>query len=280
MNRRFATFSCSLAPFTRLGSLAALAAATALCTGCADDVAEPYQLSHPRVLAIRAEPAVIPAGATARLDVLFSDGASPPRLATAEELTFTLPPELEELQLGPQLAGLLVREPQGWVVRSPDEATLAAARAQLELPAGAAVPLPIDVAVDGASDSPDAEPLLAQKIVSFGTIVGNPEPPVLTLDDQQITDGVRIPHGAELSLSAAVPAAATDSPLAEPPGEITYRWFASFGELRRYTQPLALITAESDERGPGSLLVIARTAAGGVSWTLVAAEVTDHPPAQ
>jgi hypothetical protein len=273
MNRRFATFSCSLATFS---SLAALAAASALCTGCADDVAEPYQLTHPRVLAIRAEPAVIPAGTTARLDVLFTDGAAPPRLATTEELTFTLPPELDQ----PALAGLLAREPQGWVVRSPDEATLAAARAQLELPAGAPVPLPIDVAVDGASHSPNAEPLLAQKIVSFGTIVGNPEPPVLTLDDQQITDGVRIPHGAELALSAAMPAAATDSPLAEPAGEITYRWFASFGELRRYTQPLALLTAESDERGPGSLLVIARTAAGGVSWTLVAAEVTEHPPPQ
>lgn len=270
MNRRLATFSFSLATF---GSLAALAAASALATGCADDVAEPYQLSHPRVLAIRTEPAVIPAGTTARLDVLFTDGASPPRLATAEELTFSLPPELDELQLGPQLAGLLVREPQGWVVRSPDEATLAVARAQLELPAGAAIPLPIDVAL--RTERPTAEPLLAQKIVSFGTIVGNPEPPVLTLDDQQITDGVRIPHGAELSLSAAMPAAATDSPLAEPLGEISYRWFASFGELRRYTQPLALITAEPDERGAGSLLVIARTAAGGVSWTLVAAEVTD-----
>lgn len=256
---RSASFSISFAAF---GSLAALAVLSTLCSGCADDVAEPYHLTHPRVLAIRTEPAVIPASATARLDVLFTDGAAPPRLATPDELTFSLPAELDR----PELRGLVAREAEAWVVRSPDEATLAAARAELSLPDGAPIPLPIDVAIRPATAT--QTPLLAQKGLTFGTIVGNPEPPVLTLSDQQITDGVRIPHGAELALAAAVP-------LAEPSGEITYRWFASFGELRRYTQPLALITAESDERGPGSLLVIARTPAGGVSWKLVAAEVTD-----
>lgn len=261
MNHRFTSFSFSLS-FAAVGSLAAVAVVSSLCGGCADDVAEPYHLTHPRVLAIRTEPAVIPAGVTARLDVLYTDGASPPRLATADELSVSLPAELDR----PELAQLVSREAEAWVVRGPDEATLAAARAELSLPAGAPIPLPIDVALRPATAT--QTPLLAQKVLTFGTIVGNPEPPVLTLDDQQITDGVNVPHGAELPLTAAVP-------LAEPPEEISYRWFASFGELRRYTQPLALITAEADERGPGSLLVIARTPAGGVSWTLIAAEVTD-----
>ncbi len=61
----------------------ALAALAALLSACGDEVAEPYQLGHPRLLAIRTEPAVLPPGSEARLDALFTDGSAPPRLATA-----------------------------------------------------------------------------------------------------------------------------------------------------------------------------------------------------
>lgn len=275
----------SLAGILALGLAVAVAALTA---GCGDEIAEPYELGHPRLLAIRTEPAVIPpsrgAGAggdgvsEGKLDALFTDGETPPRLAEADELTVELAEELlsglGELARA-QLRGLIERRADGWHVRAPDEAALQAARVALGVPEGAPVALPLEVTVEPASaELPGSQvgPLRAQKLVSFGTFVGNPEPPELVIGEQPVATRVAIPRGAEVTLRAALPPAA----LAGPPDDATYRWFASFGEVRHYTQPLALISAESGDGGSeGGILVVARTAAGGVSWKFVAAEVTD-----
>lgn len=265
-----------LASLLTFGALATLAALASLAAGCADDIAEPYELGHARLLAIRTEPAVLPpssatAPSEASLDVLFTDGvAAAPRLATAAELTLALPAALDR----PELRALLERRADGWHLRAPDEATLQAARAELALPEGAPVSLPIEVTVTPADGA--AAPLHAQKLVTFGTFVGNPEPPRLHISDQPVPSAlearVAIPHGAEVALRAELPAEA----LAGPPDDVTYRWFSTFGELRYYTQPLALISAEADERDhTGGILVVARTPAGGVSWKFVATEVTD-----
>jgi hypothetical protein len=245
-------------------SLAALAAVASLLGGCADDVAEPYELTHPRILAIRTEPAVLPAGSEGRLDVLFTDGVTPPRLATADEISLSLDPALDEALGHPDPATLFTRGRAGeggWQLRAPDEATLAAVRAQLGLAAGAAVPLPVDVQITSSTAS-----LRAQKAVSFGTFVGNPDPPRISIADQPVAATASLPSGSEISLHAEVPAAS----LAGPADDVTYRWFSSIGELRRYTQALALIETNAEEAGrEATLLVVARTPAGGVSWNFV-----------
>lgn len=252
-------------------TLSVAAAAASLLGGCADDVAEPYELTHPRVLAIRTEPAVLPAGSDGRLDVLFTDGSAPPRLATAGELALALAPAIDEALGHPDPATLFTRERDGWRLHAPDEATLAAARAQLGLAAGAAVPLPVDVTVDLTLDATRdpaaaAAPLMAQKVVSFGTFVGNPDAPQISIAGQPATATTSLPSGSEVSLRAEVPAAS----LAGPPDDVTYRWFSSVGELRHYTQPLALIETDAEEASrEATLLVVARTQAGGVSWNFV-----------
>lgn len=126
--------------------------------------------------------------------------------------------------------------------------------------------------------------------------MGNPEPPLPTFAGQRLPEEsagsradpsrgptsapLRLPHDPALALAAELPscraraAEPPATPPAEPSAEISYRWFASFGEVRHYTQPLATISAEAEDRGmTGSLLVVARTPAGGVSWKLVAVTV-------
>lgn len=243
-------------------SLSIAAAAASLLGGCADDVAEPYELTHPRLLAIRTEPAVLPADRDGRLDVLFTDGLAPPRLATADEISLSLPPAIAEALGHPDPATLFTRDRDGWQLHAPDEATLAAARTQLGLAADAAVPMPLDVTVTPAT----AAPLMAQKAVSFGTFVGNPDAPKISIADLPASGSASLPSGSEISLHAEVPAAS----LAGPPDDVTYRWFSSVGELRHYTQPLALIETDAEEAGrEATLLVVARTPAGGVSWNFV-----------
>lgn len=251
-------------------SLALIAAAASLCGGCADDVAEPYQLNHPRVLAIRTEPAAIPAEGEARLEVLFTDGASPPRLAAPGELEVRLSPAVPA-----ELASLLSREADGWRVRAPDEATLDLARAQLGLAAAAAVPLPLELDLQLSSESAS---LMAQKVVALGTFVGNPEPPQITIGDRPATAETAVPTGSEISLRASLAGergGEEDGGPAGPLDDVTYRWFSSAGELRRYTQPLALLETSAAEAGAlATVLVVARTPAGGVSWALAAVRPT------
>lgn len=255
------TFSC----------LAVVAAAASLCGGCADDVAEPYQLTHPRVLAIRTEPAAIPAEGEARLEVLFTDGVSPPRLAAPGELEVRLSPAVPA-----ELASLLSREADGWRVRAPDEATLDLARAQLGLASEAAVPLPLELDLELSSESAS---LMAQKVVPLGTFVGNPEAPQIIIGDQPAAAETAVPIGSEISLRASLEGAEaggedTGGP-AGPLDDVTYRWFSSAGELRRYTQPLALLETSAAEAGAlATLVVVARTPAGGVSWAFAAVRPT------
>lgn len=253
-------------------SLAVIAAASSLCSGCADDVAEPYQLTHPRVLAICTEPAAIPAEGEASLEVLFTDGASPPRLASPGELAVRLSPAVPA-----ELASLLSREADGWRVRAPDEATLALARAQLGLAAEAAVPLPLDLQLDLQLASESAS-LMAQKVVALGTFVGNPAPPQITIGDRPATAETAVPAGSEISLHASLEGAGSGGEEAGGPAgpldDVTYRWFSSAGELRRYTQPLALLETSAEAGALATVLVVARTPAGGVSWAFATVRPT------
>lgn len=52
-----------------------------LLVGCAD-VAQPFELDHARVMAIRVDPPTVPAGEPARIEVLVTDAEHGPHLAT------------------------------------------------------------------------------------------------------------------------------------------------------------------------------------------------------
>jgi hypothetical protein len=244
-----------------ISSAAATLAAMAwtLGAGCAGDVAEPYQLDHARILAVRTEPAQLGPGARATLDALFTDSTATPRLATADELTVALPPELDR----PELRALLSTTPEGVRLQAPDAGTLAQLRAALAVPEGELLRLPLTVRVRSADGV-----LHAQKLVAFGATLANPPPPTVAVD------GATVAPGAEAVLSAS-----RETSLEVTTGDelSAVRWFSSTGALRRYTQPTAWFSADDDDAAdsagpgasPGHLAVVLRTAAGGVSWRVL-----------
>lgn len=222
---------------------AALAAATL--GACADDVAQPYELDHARVLAVRTDPAQLGPGDRGVLEVLTTDAAAAPRLARADELEVSLAPELDRPELS-GLQGLLVSSPEGWAVHAPDAATLARARAALGLAAEAAVPLPLQLRVHGVDGV-----LEAQKVVLLGARAPNPPPPEIVISERAATAG-ETERALEIS---AMPSGASA------------RWFAWPGELASYTRPAATWTLSAQERAAAGLVaVVVRTADGGVAW--------------
>lgn len=224
--------------------------------GCSDEIAEPFQLDHARILAIRLDPAVLPPESTAALDVLFTDSSARPRLATPEQIDVSLPPELDRAEL----RTVLRRSRDGWRIDSPDTATLLAVRAALGTADNDPVLLPIEIEIRSEDG-----PLYAQKLVAFGAVATNPAPPQLRVQNGNVDDMARIPLADDVALEV------------QSAGEtISYRWFSSLGEMRRYTQPQATISLDAADRGrSGYLAVVARTSAGGVSWKIVTFEVTD-----
>lgn len=243
-------------------SLASALALTALhlCAGCAGDVAEPYQLEHARILAVRAEPAQLGPGDVATLQALFTDSSAVPRLAAPAELEVSLPPELDRPELV-ALRGLLSRTAGGYQLHAPDAATLAQVRTALGVPADQPLTLTLDVQVRSADGV-----LRAQKQVRLGSTVANPAPPGLMVAGDQIAGDttLRVAAGAETALTVSA-----------PPDMATVRWFSSAGELRGYTQPAAWLTTDAqDAAASGHLAVVIRDVAGGVAWRVLALQVT------
>lgn len=223
-----------------------------LLASCADDVAQPYQLDHARILAVRTDLAQLGPLDRSALEVLFTDSSAAPTLASPTQLEVRLAPELDELAR-PELAPLLVSSSDGWAVQAPDAATLDQARAALGLPAGQPLPLPLTLRVRTADGV-----LEAQKVVLLGTRLPNPQPPQLALEERAAG------QDSELSLEALA-----------MPAEASVRWFAWPGELSSYTQPAATWTLSPSERPDARLAVVVRTPDGGVTWqvrTLPAAQ--------
>lgn len=222
----------------RLPSLSLLS--LALLAACADDVAQPYQLDHARILAVRTDLAQLGPLDRSTLEVLVTDSTAAPYLASPAQLEVRLAPELAR----PELAPLLVASPDGWAVHAPDAATLAQARLALGLPAEEPLPLPLSLRVHTSDGI-----LEAQKVVLLGAHLPNPPPPELSLAERAV--GL----DTELSLEALA-----------MPADASVRWFAWPGELTSYTQPSATWTLSPDERAQARLALVLRTPDGGVAW--------------
>ncbi|MEO8704543.1 MAG: hypothetical protein ABI867_31100 [Kofleriaceae bacterium] len=216
----------------RLWLLAVLAAC--------EDVPQPFDLDHARVMAVRIEPPAIAAGATARIDVLVTDSSAEPREAGPDAIAV-------------DAHGLaLARDAGGWTVTAPDEAGLVQLRAALAVPAAAPLVVPIELVVD----TPDG-PLVAQKTIELGAAAENPAPPAITLDGA-LADPLAIPLDRRSFLGVDP----------EDPA-LAYRWFSSVGDLVGYTRAEARI--EPDTAAAGLIIVVVRDQAGGTAWTIVPA---------
>ncbi|MDQ3366728.1 MAG: hypothetical protein M3680_14985 [Myxococcota bacterium] len=216
--------------------------------GC-DDVPQPFDLDHARVMGVQIEPPAIPAEAIARVAVLVTDSTEMPRVAAPAELAITLPAGIPS----PELAALITVTPEGWQVQAPPAETLAAIRAALGLAADAELVVPLELAIETADGT-----LRAQKTITLGASAANPAAPTITLDGAVAPIALREGTDATLGVTAPDPA-------------LTYRWFSSVGDLVGFTRAEARV--EPAAPGAGSIVLVVRDERGGTAWTFAAANV-------
>jgi hypothetical protein len=209
-----------------------------LLAACTSDVDPPWQLDHDRIIAVRATPPHIPAGATAKLDLFVGHKGAP---------TSTQPPDATMVVSPKSLADVVT----GDTVTAPTEDRLAAARTELGLPAGAPVPLEVGVGVASLEKA-------ATKTVWLGDSADNP-----TLDGLMI-DGAPAPAAGTM---LTVPGL-TDIRLfvdADDSVDIV-NWLTSCGSMHDFDLHNAYLRVEKDDPMTGELSVVVRDNHGGVAW--------------
>lgn len=229
----------------RLVLLAALAA-------CNADIDEPWQLEHDRIIAVRATPPAIMPGETTTIDLLAGYDANPAAERGPDFVQVVSPTSFADLV---QPGG-----PGVWTVTAPSEERLAAARTELNIPAGMPVPLRVGVAAAWPTPvmSPEGNGFAALKVVWLGISAANP-----TLDGLTV-NGVEAPAGTEL----VVPKAEKVPLFVDANDEVDIvNWLSSAGTMHDYDLHAAYLTfTDPEDKLEGQLAVVRRDALGGVAW--------------
>ncbi|HWU86993.1 MAG TPA: hypothetical protein VN253_06945 [Kofleriaceae bacterium] len=208
--------------------------------GCTDELDPPWQLDHDRIVAVRATPPALQPGEHATLDALIS---------LAGQKTSERPPELATVVSPMSLAGAVEFTGGAWVATAPDEAKLAAVRAELKLSAEMPVPLVIGVAYQGQA-------LFATKTIWLGMAGANP-----SLDAMMI-DGAPADTRTEVVVGSLV-----DVPLSIAADEDDHvNWLTSCGTMHDFDLPQAYLRVELEDPTTGELAVVRRDPRGGVAW--------------
>jgi len=213
-----------------------------LVAGCTDPGAEPWELAHDRVIAVRATPPHLPAGAAATIDLLVTSVVDGPSAA---------PPV--QVVAAPDTVAPLAGAVRGAQVIAPDEAALDAAREALALEPGAPVPLRI-VATAALGD----KLLVATKTVWLGDAADNPTIDEVRVGETMTTTTADAPIG-DIELEVA----------ADDADEVD--WLTSLGELSDFDDPLAHL--DVTEPGDATIAVVRRDDRGGVAWRILAIAV-------
>jgi hypothetical protein len=228
------------------GTAAWLAAIAAAATGCMGDIDPPWQLSHDRIVAVRADPPGIAAGGTSRIDALLAHKGAMTRVATPALAAVTSPASLSD-----------VLEFQGgsWVVTAPAEDRMAAARSELQLAAGAPVPLQIGVSYAGQT-------LVATKTITLGQPAANPTLDGLMIDGKPIDAAA---PSADLTVGKLV-----NVPLSVSASDADFDviWLTSCGTMHDFDLPAAYLRVETADPQAGELGIVLRDAQGGVAWKI------------
>lgn len=191
----------------------------------------PWQLAHDRVVAVRANPPHVPPGETATFEALLAHDDGP--------TTVVAPVNAAAPGAPAELFRAVHFYIDHWRVDGPDDSALAAARAELGLPADAPVPLDVLLELPG--------PLYAQKTVWLGDPHANPAPPALVYGPV-VAAGE---HSLELEVA---------------PGW-SVRWLTSCGSLDGDATSRA--THVVDAPCEGELVVVVRDPLGGVAWQIL-----------
>ncbi|CAN5915263.1 hypothetical protein BH11MYX2_BH11MYX2_05530 [soil metagenome] len=225
-----------------------LIAALAACTG---DVDEQWFLDHDRIIAVRASSPGIVTGETSTLDALVGFKGAPPA-EMSPPLAMVVSPE--------SLASTLSMTAGEWTVTAPDEAALAAARTELNLEAGAPVPLQVGVAFLATAfpARTSTDPVAALKTVWLGEHRDNP---MITGIDIDGVDGA--------TLTDVVLDYTMDTPMridASVNDGDDVNWLTSCGTEHDFDLEHSYIRIEKDDPVEGDLAVVLRKPNGGVAW--------------
>jgi hypothetical protein len=218
--------------------------------GCEDTVPV-WQLDNDRIIAVRATPPHIPAGASATFDALVTRVGEGPSVAMPS-LAAAAPMRADQ-PVPPALAAAVVLDNGQWKVVAPSEDTLNQLRSELGVAAGMPVPLLVGMQFDFAPG-----PLYATKLVTLGDSGDNPTLGAVTVAGQPAQDGLVIPPDIDVPLHAD--AGDTD--------EID--WLTSVGDLSDDDDPDAILDHDSMADPPfltsGHLAVVKRDIGIGVTW--------------
>jgi len=226
----------------RAGVLAA-GAVVAAAAACNNNTDPRWQLRHDRIVAIRLTPAHVAAGQVAVLDALVTsvDGGlavQPPVVAAAAGAPASLD-------------GVVTSDASGgWQVMAPDAAALDAARTDLGLAAGAAIPLELSTtfAVGG-------EALNATKRAWLGDVHDNPVVGPVTIDGAAPGDAITVPFDTDVALVID----------ADPADHVN--WLTSCGSLNSDDNEHAvLLHVKPGDETSGDLVVVVRDPEDGVAW--------------
>jgi len=205
--------------------------------GCLGDIDPEWQLDHTRIIAVRATPPHIPAGATSQLDLLTAaKGATTAQLAP--DATIVVSP----MSLASAVSGS--------TITAPSEDQLAAARTELGLMPGVPVPLQLGV----ASGS-----LAATKIVWLGDAVDNP---VLT---NVVIGGAAAPAAG--AMITVPPDTDVHMSVDADDSVMLVDWLTSCGTMHDFDLHASYIHVETDDPQTGELALLLRDPrTGGVTW--------------
>ena len=221
--------------------LPALALALAAC----DTFPTPAQLDHATVLAVIADPPVMPPGATSRLSFVAADHQGPITPPATWSLVSTYPDV-------PPLGAIAANGDGTATYTAPDPVPA--------LPQG--VPPADSVQVVVASDPPVTAVKLV--IVLGGTTTANPKITDVTLGGASVVGGASLPAGSTADLAVV-----TDPP---PDEHFTYAWYATVGTIDHYQSNPAPIVADAAAE-QGWIYVVVRDGQGGAAVRAIQAAV-------
>jgi len=229
-------------------------AGIAATAGCMGDIDPPWQLSHDRIVAVRADPPGIAAGQTSRIDAL---------LAHKGKMTSVATPVLAAVTSPASLADVLLFQGGSWVVTAPGEDRMAAARSELRLAAGTPVPLQIGVTYAWpGGDKPGEQTLAATKTILLGQHAANPTLDGLMIDGKPIDAAA---PSADLTVGKLV-----NVPLSVNANDVDFDviWLTSCGTMHDFDLPAAYLRVETADPQAGELGIVLRDANGGVAWKI------------
>ena len=209
---------------------------------CSGDLDPPWQLDHDRIIAVRATPPAIVAGARSEIDGF---------LAVKGSATVQQPPEAVLVISPESLASVVTLDLDSgkWVVTAPGEAQLAAARVELAL--GPTDPVPLQLGVSYAGQT-----LVAVKTLRLGVAADNPVLGQPSMNGTPIADDADLVVGTLVDVPLSLTVADTDGVM----------WLTSCGTLHDHDEPQARLQVEKDDPTMGEFAVVLRDDAGGVAW--------------